>query len=81
MVALVTYLSSIIQRRSRPSNFKVLITSRPENELPRIRLRGEYKTESISRDVSILVQVNINLLQDAGLPHGLLTNLQKQLIK
>ncbi|PVH83321.1 hypothetical protein DL98DRAFT_569779 [Cadophora sp. DSE1049] len=88
MAALVTYISSTNQRRSRPSNLKVLITSRPENsikrgfqKLPRIRLRGEDETDSISRDVAMLVQANIDQLQDARLPRGLLANLQKQLIE
>lgn len=88
MAALVAYFSSTSQRRSRSSNLKVLVTSRPENsikqafqKLPRIRLKGEDETDSISRDVAILVQANIDQLQDAGLPYGLLANLQKQLIE
>ncbi|KAK0123332.1 hypothetical protein ONS96_010326 [Cadophora gregata f. sp. sojae] len=89
MAALVTYISSSAsQRRSRSSSLKVLVTSRPENsikrgfqKLPRIRLRGEDETDSISRDVAMLVQANIDQLQDAGLPQGLLANLQKQLIE
>ena len=88
MAALVTFMSTSSKQRSRPSNLKVLVTSRPENSikrgfqnLPEIRLRGEDETDSISRDVAMLVQANIDQLQNAGLPAGLLANLQQQLIE
>lgn len=87
MAALMTYFTLSSSHRSRPSSFKVLVTSRPDNaikrafqKLPRIRLRGEDETDSISRDVALVVQANINQLQGAGLPLGLLTSLQDQLI-
>ncbi|GKU22800.1 unnamed protein product [Fusarium langsethiae] len=68
--------------------FKVILLSRPENvikysfrkNVATVRLRGEDQTGSISEDVELVIRSHIDELSDQGLPHDLLSGLERTLI-
>ncbi|KAM0228216.1 hypothetical protein ACHAPO_010864, partial [Fusarium lateritium] len=73
---------------SKKPYFKVILLSRPENvikysfsrNIATVRLRGEDQTGPISEDVELVVRSHINELSGQGLPHDLLSGLERTLI-
>lgn len=81
---------------TRPNKFRVLVSSRPDNALKvafdrpsnntrqssysTIRLRGEDETDSISRDVNLVINNEIAEIEAMGLPAELLEEVQRELV-
>ncbi|KAF4631578.1 hypothetical protein G7Y89_g6554 [Cudoniella acicularis] len=81
------YFATSLKSQQRKPVLKMLVTSRPDNAIQRgfqrlqkIRLRGEDEVDSVSHDIGLVVQANIDQLQEGGMPRWLLMNLQQRLI-